>query len=231
MDSHKFTDRPMDLPVELLMMLHQKHRIFQQLTSEFLISQAKEASKKERSQTYANKSAFTYGEVEFISLGETIEIIKAMHGEIKPGGKFYDLGSGTGKAVISAALLHNFDKCIGIELLTSLFDISQQAKINYDLLRINILQENSTVWNTLPDVEFLCGNMFEVSWSDADFIFVNSTCFDEKMMDRIALSEVKPGTWAVTLTKSIASNSWKVLQSFRKSMSWGAATVYIHIRI
>jgi len=36
------------------------------------------------------------------------------------GGSFYDLGSGTGRAVIAAALLHDFDWCYGIELMDSL---------------------------------------------------------------------------------------------------------------
>ena len=35
----------------------------------------------------------------------------------KHGGVFYDLGSGCGKGVIAAHLLHNFQKCHGIELV------------------------------------------------------------------------------------------------------------------
>lgn len=41
-----------------------------------------------------------------------------------PGGAFYDLGSGTGKAVLAAALLHDFDECKGIEIADSLYDVS-----------------------------------------------------------------------------------------------------------
>lgn len=36
------------------------------------------------------------------------------------GGVFYDLGSGAGKGVIAASLLHPFERCCGIELLDSL---------------------------------------------------------------------------------------------------------------
>jgi hypothetical protein len=38
----------------------------------------------------------------------------------EPGKVFYDLGSGTGKAVFVARLTQDFSKCIGIEILHSL---------------------------------------------------------------------------------------------------------------
>jgi hypothetical protein len=40
--------------------------------------------------------------------------IKHLYGGLAtPGGKFYDLGSGTGKPVFAAALLHAWDSCTG----------------------------------------------------------------------------------------------------------------------
>jgi hypothetical protein len=43
------------------------------------------------------------------------------------GGIFYDLGSGTGKGVIGAAVLYNFDACYGIEILEGLYAVSLDA--------------------------------------------------------------------------------------------------------
>jgi hypothetical protein len=37
------------------------------------------------------------------------------------GGYFYDLGCGTGKCLVAAALMHDFDICCGIEILEGLF--------------------------------------------------------------------------------------------------------------
>lgn len=45
---------------------------------------------------------------------------------------FYDLGSGVGKAVIAAAILHNFDKCVGIEYLGSLHSLALSLKADYE---------------------------------------------------------------------------------------------------
>ena len=49
------------------------------------------------------------------------------------GGIFYDLGSGTGKAVIAAALMHNFAVCCGIELLEGLHTISLEIQNEYNI--------------------------------------------------------------------------------------------------
>jgi hypothetical protein len=46
----------------------------------------------------------------------------------EPGGIFYDLGSGAGKGVIAASLLHPFDRCTGIEFLESLHKMSLELK-------------------------------------------------------------------------------------------------------
>ena len=50
------------------------------------------------------------------------------------------------------------------------------------------------------------------------------------MINRIGHMPVRPGTMALTLTKSLPEDSWKILESIRKRMSWGEATVYIHIK-
>lgn len=63
------------------------------------------------------QSTLTYGEVDFISLGEIFYTIRERYGGIPSGGVFYDLGHGTGKGVLAAALLHNFDSVRGIEIL------------------------------------------------------------------------------------------------------------------
>jgi hypothetical protein len=47
-------------------------------------------------------------------------------------GKFVDMGSGTGKGCLAAALLHPFDSVVGIELLEKLYEASVTLKETYD---------------------------------------------------------------------------------------------------
>ena len=49
-----------------------------------------------------------------------------------PGGTFVDLGHGTGKGIMAACFMHQFEKCWGIELLETLVEVSVNMKAVYD---------------------------------------------------------------------------------------------------
>jgi len=200
------------------------------IIQEFPCSLGKEVSKQERDCMINEDYTLTYGEVDFTSLGETFATIKAQHGGIPSRGVFYDLGSGTGKGVIAAALLHDFAVCKGIEILKGLYDVSAQLKEEYDTVKGEIRQNYPELFPQLPEVRFEHGSFFDIDWSDASMIFANSTCFSSEMMRHLGNSNVAPGTIALTLTKSFSPGVWDTLASFRKQMSWGEATVFIQRR-
>ena len=185
------------------------------ITEQFPVSLGQAESKKERDSLQdANDSSLVYGEIDFVSFAEIFATIKSRY-NFPQDGMFYDLGSGVGKAVIAAALLHPFQECIGIEKLGSLHDAAVRLKDQYSAL-------------SLPTkVSFYNTDIFEYDWSDASFLFANSTCFDFEMMARIGNIPVKPGTLGVSFTKPFYREEWKILESIKKPMSWGPATVYI----
>ena len=110
----------------------------------------------------------TYGEIHFGSISECFFYIQNKFGAFStPGGTFVDLGSvslffylshtkfqGAGKGVLTAALMHPFDKCIGIELLEGLYKQSEKIQEIYiqkfkkgpkiELKKANFLEE---IWN------------------------------------------------------------------------------------
>lgn len=45
---------------------------------------------------------------------------------------FFDLGSGSGKGIFAASMLFPFKKCIGIEILEGLYNISLDMKKEYE---------------------------------------------------------------------------------------------------
>ena len=71
-----------------------------------------------------NGRSLTYGEVEFSTMAGVFKAIEEKYGGMPTGGEFYDLGSGTGKGVISAALLHPFERVYGVEILQNLVNAS-----------------------------------------------------------------------------------------------------------
>jgi hypothetical protein len=211
--------------------INTKFEVFHRITENFPVSLGKQISKKERDDKNLIDTTLTYGEIDFHSLGEIFDTIRNRYGDIPDGGIFYDLGSGTGKGVIAAAVLHSFEKCVGIEILEGLHDISVQVKEAYEREMPVALAQNPQVFKKMPEVQTILGSFFEVDWTDASFIFANSTCFDIAMRNRISATPVKSGTLGISLTKPLSSSHWKILESIRKRMSWGEATVFIQRKL
>lgn len=195
--------------------------IFDSIMQSFPVTVGKAVSKKEREELNLKDPNLVYGEVTFETMGILIEKIKKVYG--KPyqgssgpqgflqgrGGIFYDLGSGTGKAVIGAAILHNFDVCYGIEYLEGLYSLSLDAlnayntrgkaklagrehdtrkKISFYLKDIDLIYSYCKLCYFV-DVQFIHGDFLKMrtkDWRDADIVFINSTCYDEPLMGKIA---------------------------------------------
>ncbi len=172
---------------------------------------------------YASK-AHTYGEVTVEGFHKILKEAK-----IKLGGKFYDLGSGTGKAVILAALFGTFSKLVGIETLKDLHQTS-----------VNILNRfDSEVRPILPIekqkqvIEFTNADFIEYDFTDSDLIFAHSTCFYDELM--IALEEkcanIKEGTKIILVTKTFQSPLFRLIKSGEYPMTWGKATVNFYEKV
>jgi len=71
--------------------------------------------------------SLVYGEVKFSALCDVL----CNTTKLAPGGVFYDLGSGAGRGVFGAQVVHGFDKAYGIELLESLWKLSKDVLEEY----------------------------------------------------------------------------------------------------
>ena len=152
-------------------------------------------------------------------------------------GNFYDLGSGTGKPVIAMSLIYHFKSLIGIEYLENLFRLSLEIKNTYDRTIRDKFENNQQLFNfeTPNQIEFLQGDFLKHNWEDTSIIFANSTCFSLGMMQNIASKankECKSGTIIITFTKRLTnlSTDWELRDGFRRIMTWGIATIYVHRR-
>lgn len=174
-----------------------------------------------RAELGTKDKAFVYGEV---SPEAFHSIIKHTH--FKPNGTFYDLGSGTGKAVLLAYLLFPFSQVKGIELLRPLHNeavqIEQRFKSEYEAL-----QQSDKF------IEFIHGDFLELDISDADVIFMHSTCFPDYIWEKLnpKLDNLKPGTCIITVTRTIESSNLHHLKSKEFGMAWGRATVHFYEKI
>jgi precorrin-6B methylase 2 len=180
-------------------------------------------SKNERERLNYTDEAFIYGEMICTSFSELL-----MEAAPKPGEVFYDLGAGTGKAVLLSSLLYPFSKCIGIELLPALHQVSLIKKKEFlESPEIRSLTHK-------PDIEFINADILKHDFSDADVIFINATCFTPLLWSGIVekLKRLKIGTRIIVSSKNLKTESRFILIiSGMYPMSWGLASVYVYKKI
>ena len=150
----------------------------------------------------------------------------------KPGGRFYDLGSGTGKPCLAAAILHNFEVCIGVEKLRGLYESSLEVLHAY-----NIKGKSRLPRDFDTEVRYFHGDIFardvlsleSHNWINGDVVFVNSVCFDDNSFRKLADIAVgmKKGSFFITYSERLPVADFTVVDVSIMMQSWGHAKVYI----
>ena len=182
-----------------------------------------ELSFESRNQLGFYDQGLTYGEIFFDTFYKMLEKTQPKEGEV-----FYDLGSGTGKAVFVAHLLFPFSKAVGIEILPTLYQASKTILEKYEKeVRPKILEKKNQ-----QKIEFILGDFLKIDFSDADVVFANSTCFSQQMIDKLETSflSLKKGARIITLTKKLTNKNFYLFDSLIYKQSWGEATVNFYLK-
>lgn len=196
----------------------------------------KQISREERKNKNYQSPTLVYGEIEFWPFAEVFLRIKEKYGGLShKGGVFVDIGCGTGKPVMAAALLHDFDICLGVEILENL--VSACHKV-LDVWKWKIIRDVSypdymTEEKTRTQIDFLHTDATTLDWKAADVVFANSTCFNDALMTKISVKcdELKPGAFVITTTRAIENENFEILEVGKMGESWGEATVFIQRKI
>lgn len=117
-----------------------------------------------------NDKASGYGE---IYLEDFIDMLNAAGAHA--GQHFWDLGSGLGKLVLTAGLL-GMD-ATGVEIVNQRYEQACAAMQQAELQGIG---------DDHGSVSFLHGSFYNIDFSDADILFINSVLFSDEMMEVIA---------------------------------------------
>jgi hypothetical protein len=225
------------------------NHLYEQVFSEFPSEKALRASLEERrasSSLSMKSSSMIYGEL--VDLPAMFSVFGAI---LRNGNwsykentsnssqfslQFCDIGSGTGRVSIGAALfsvhlqqlaeknnsLYIFEPCEGVELMDSLFTISEQTQRQYEQL----IQSYSLPEHIVPTVSFRHGSLLDLTildWTKHDVVFANSTCFDEVLMEDIGTlaSTMQQGSILVTMSKVVpASAGFVIMEEIREKTSW-----------
>lgn len=162
---------------------------------------------------------YVYGEIDFEPFIALLSLCNPNSSTV-----FYDLGSGTGKAVLACSMVFNVKKSCGIELFPSLHqcaELQQQRLAQLPDYRIQA-----------EHIQFKLGNILEEPLRDASLIFINATAFFGETWLAISkhVEQIKPGAFVISTSKALHSNLFKTTAVTQVRMSWGIVNAFIQQR-
>lgn len=163
---------------------------------------------------------YVYGEIEFIAFIALLSQAKPNQNSI-----FYDLGSGSGKAVLAANMVFNIKKSIGIEIFANLHNAALKQR--------DKLQKINNYNNQANNIYFINDNFLNQNFSDANIIFINAAAFFGETWQQLN-TKLDTFTHAVTVlsvSKKLLTTSYVLKKTTSITMSWGIVTAYIYENI
>lgn len=125
-----------------------------------------------------NGPTFCYSEVNPQSFLKLLVCLVDFDVEFRENANFVDIGCGVGKTLVVAALLNQFKRIIGIELVPSLFRKTQDT--------VKRFITNYRTPMDQSDIELWQGDGTFMDWSFVTLAYVQATNFDRSMMERIS---------------------------------------------
>jgi trans-aconitate methyltransferase len=175
-----------------------------------------EIARAEKKRLGHEEDSTTYGEVLPASFHAMMSAVSPQPGEV-----FIDLGSGTGKATLLAALLFPFRRAMGVELLTGLGDAARQVLGRYDAeIRPQLPAEHQH-----QSIEFIDGDMLQVDLSEVDVVFAHAPCYEPPLMAKLTvkLEELKSGARAIIVGHQLQSAAFAMLSMKVMKLDWGTS--------
>mmetsp|Transcript_6116 Transcript_6116/g.8005 ORF Transcript_6116/g.8005 Transcript_6116/m.8005 type:complete len:468 (-) Transcript_6116:1088-2491(-) len=198
------------------------------------LEEAKEWISKTKEQT------LIYGEISFDLVANTLQKTNQL-GEKVRSNTFVDIGAGRGVALICAALLGDWERIVGIELVEN--RVESGKELIREVRQIFADEGDGKTVDRLDKITLLQGDAFNSEnlklYSNSGVVFVNSTAFNSSLMQALAqtmrnavsektFSSENPPPFLVTTSRRIPSIIWHLKDISIQDCSWGNQTVLIH---
>lgn len=170
--------------------------------------------------------AFIYGEIDVLSFYTILEKAKP-----KPNEIFYDLGSGAGKAVFTAAVFFKLSKSCGIELLPPLHQkATNQVKRATRYYQSNPSDVEKRVFKAVSKITLIHDNYLNYDFYDANIIYVAATCLSDEVWEQLIckMVDLKQGSRVIVASKCIQHAAFELIYQGIDLMSWGLCPVKIY---
>jgi len=180
-----------------------------------------------------------YGEIDTVEFTELLNKYGGVNalggGGGDDGGRvFYDLGSGTGKAVCAAGLCAHFRHVRGVEILPCTAAIA--SVLVEDFVR-DVLPGSRPAGNALVSVDVERGDLFAREhlerWRRADLVFCNCVTWDDDTMTTLSrhAEGLRPGAVFITVLCPLASDAFELVEEVELKFSWGSVEALVHRRL
>ena len=185
---------------------------------------AKASSIKYRLVHLIQDKEFIYGEIDFLSFYTILERTSPSPQDI-----FYDLGSGSGKAVLSAMLFFNVNKSIGIELLPPMY-VQSNKQLQKAIQRFQQHVAEKEYLAPIKRIQFINDSFLHYDFSDADIIYVAATCLTDATWNALIskMANLKPGSRIIVTTRTIHHQQFESIYQGIELMSWGLCPISIY---
>ncbi len=162
---------------------------------------------------------YVYGEIDFTSFIALLSLANPGENTV-----FYDLGSGTGKAVLACAIVFKVKKSCGIELFTLLHDTACKQQETLSLIPDYKIMASK--------VKFINDDFLHADYRDATLIFINATGYFGQTWLEISqrLEQYVNCVTVITTSKALKSNAFTVIKITTVQMSWGMVRAFIQQR-
>jgi hypothetical protein len=182
-----------------------------------------EISLRYRKQEDITHNQYIHGEIIFSSFSDILAFVKPKKNEI-----FYDLGCGGGKAIFTAALLYPDIIVRGVESLPPLYDLCQSLQCSL----VKMMRDSQYFKHHPLNVEFISGDLTAIDFSEANIVYLNVTCFDSDIWERICekLEALPVNARVIITSKYLNSENFDLIDQQSHLMSWGMNTVNIYLK-
>ena len=209
-------------------------KVLQELSSlyeEYTFATAKDASltddirREDDNNQKHSEDSLVYGEIDlqgFIQLLLTNDIIPHSSND-----NFYDLGSGSGRAVFAARYIGDYKECIGIELLGNLHNMATSIQSLYKFQYKHKLLHDG--------INFIHSDLLDVKewWSVGTVVYIPNLLFDNDLMEQIVeKAKYAPSNAYWICLKKFNSTTFDIefelIHQCPVEMSWGQSNVYVY---
>lgn len=158
-----------------------------------------------------SKYLTVYGETSLLAFEHILQQVSA-----SPNDTLYEMGSGTGRALLFANLRFQMN-AVGYEVIPTFVDKTKQ------LIKRLRLEESVSIYQQ---------NWFQADLSKGTIFFVVGTCYSDSEVEvmKAKLREVPSGAHVITVSFPLEVDYLKRIDKQSYFFSWGRDIVYFHLR-